>query len=100
MSQKDTKINGGPRTIAIHAGERPDAETGASAPNLVMSTTFVTEQAAGFSAHNQDDASGFLYGRWANPTVAQLEAKLCAFENAESCLCTGSGMAAVSAVFF
>ena len=86
----------GLRTAAVHAGEYPDPATGASAPNLVMSSTFVTRDAIGFSAHDLDDRSGFLYSRWSNPTVAQLEAKLCALEGAEACLCFGSGMAAVS----
>lgn len=88
------------RTAAVHAGEFPDPATGASAPNLVMSSTFVTRDAAGFSAHEFDDTSGFLYTRWSNPTVAQLEAKLCALEGAEACLCFGSGMAAAAGVFF
>ncbi len=86
----------GLRTAAVHAGESPDPATGASAPNLVMSSTFVTQDAAGFSAHDLDEQSGFLYTRWSNPTVAQLEAKLCALEGAEACLCFGSGMAAAS----
>lgn len=84
------------RTAAVHAGERPDPATGASSPNLVMSSTFVTRDPTGFSAHDLDDASGYLYTRWSNPTVAQLEAKLCALEGAESCLCFGSGMAAAA----
>ncbi len=88
------------RTAAVHAGESPDPATGASAPNLVMSSTFVARDAAGFSAHDLDEASGFLYTRWSNPTVAQLEAKLCALEGAEACLCFGSGMAAAAGVLF
>ena len=88
------------RTAAVHAGESPDPATGASAPNLVMSSTFVAREAGGFSAHDLDDASGFLYTRWSNPTVAQLEAKLCALEGAEACLCFGSGMAAASGLMF
>lgn len=31
----------GIRTLAVHAGEEPDAATGTSAPNIVMSTTFI-----------------------------------------------------------
>ena len=89
----------GLRTAAVHAGEFPDPATGASAPNLVMSSTFVTSDAAGFSAHDLDDDAGFLYSRWSNPTVAQLEAKLCALEGAEACLCFGSGMAAATGLF-
>ena len=34
-------------TKAIHAGESPDPSTGASAPALHMSSTFVTDQVAG-----------------------------------------------------
>ena len=99
-SKTNTPIKGGQRTLAVHAGEAPDPVTGASAPNLVMSSTFVTEEAAGFSAHNLDDDPGFLYSRWGNPTVQQLERKLCALENAEACLCFGSGMAAASGILF
>ena len=40
----------GPQTVAIHAGEGPDPRTGASAPNLVMSTTFVIDPDMSFSA--------------------------------------------------
>ena len=82
------------RTAAVHAGERPDPATGASSPNLVMSSTFVTRDPTGFSAHDLGEDSGYLYTRWSNPTVAQLEAKLCALEGAAACLCFGSGMAA------
>lgn len=99
-SKTNTPIKGGQRTLAVHAGEAPDPVTGASAPNLVMSSTFVTEEAAGFSAHNLDEDPGFLYSRWGNPTVQQLEHKLCALENAEACLCFGSGMAAASGIVF
>jgi len=79
---------------AIHAGEMPDPVTGASAPNLVMSTTFVTDEPGGFSAHDLGDDSPFLYARWGNPTVRQLEEKIAALEGAESAVCLASGMAA------
>lgn len=101
MSSKDNKeIEGGLRTRAIHAGEAPDPITGASAPNLVMSSTFVTEEAAGFSAHDLADNPGFLYTRWGNPTVQQLERKLCSLEGAEACACFATGMAAASGLLF
>jgi cystathionine beta-lyase/cystathionine gamma-synthase len=84
----------GLRTTAIHAGEGIDPATGASAPNLVMSTTFATDGAAGFSAHDLGEEAGYIYTRWGNPTVAQLEAKLAALEGAAAALCFASGMAA------
>lgn len=90
----------GERTKAIHAGEAPDAKTGASAPNLVMSSTFVAKEAAGFSAHDLSDAQDeFLYARWGNPTVGSLEQKIAALEGVEACACYASGMAAASAIF-
>ena len=90
----------GPRTTAIHAGEGPDPVTGASAPNIVMSSTYVSEEAAGFSAHDLDAQSPYLYSRWANPSVVSLQNKIAAMEGSEACLCLASGMAAMSAIFF
>lgn len=89
----------GPQTLAVHAGETPDMTTGASAPALHMSSTYVLDAPAGFSAHDMSEDSPFTYSRWANPTVAMLEAKLAALEGAEACLATASGMAAASAIF-
>jgi len=89
----------GIQTTAIHAGEGPDPATGASAPPLHMSSTFVTENVAGFSAHDLGEDSAFLYARWANPNVASLEAKIAALQGTQACLCTASGMAAATAIF-
>jgi len=90
----------GPMTTAIHAGEGPDPTTGASAPPLHMSSTFVSDDVSGFSAHDLTPDSAYAYARWANPTVAMLEAKIAAMQGTEECLCTASGMAAASAIFF
>ncbi len=94
MSQSEET---GLRTKAIHAGEGIDPTTRASAPNLVMSTTFAMAEPAGFSisAFEGDDVP-FIYSRWGNPTVRQLEEKLAALENAEDCIAFASGMAATS----
>lgn len=92
--------NTGPMTTAIHAGETPDTATGASAPPIHMSSTFVSDDISGFSAHDLTPESPYAYARWANPTVALLEAKIAALQGAEECLCTASGMAAASAILF
>ncbi|MGI9364338.1 MAG: trans-sulfuration enzyme family protein [Rhizobiaceae bacterium] len=89
----------GLNTKAVHSGESPDETTGASAPAIHMSSTFVTDQVAGFSAHDLEGNEGFLYGRWGNPTVTMLERKLAALENTEDCLCFASGMAAATGIF-
>ena len=90
--------NCGMRTKAIHAGESPDALTGASAPNLVMSSTYVVEEPLSFSANNMKNEMPYLYSRWANPTVRQLEEKLAALEGAQAGVAFASGMAASSAL--
>jgi len=88
------------RTRSIHAGERPDPTTHASAPNLVMSTTYVIHDAsAQFSAKGLGEDAPFVYTRWGNPTVRQLEEKIADLESAEACVAFGSGMAAVLALF-
>lgn len=90
----------GLRTTAVHAGEAPDPATGASAPAIHMSSTFVSEDPGGFSAHDLGPESPYAYARWANPSVDMLERKIAAFEGTEACLCTASGMAAAAAIFF
>ncbi len=86
------------KTQSIHAGEAPDKETGASAPNLVMSSTFVVDEEISFSANNLTDETPFVYSRWSNPTTQQLEQKLSILEQTEACVAFASGMAASAAV--
>ncbi len=84
------------KTRAVHAGELPDPSTGASSPNIVMSSTFVAGTEASFSIEGNDADAPYIYTRWSNPTVAQLEAKLCSLEGAEACVAFASGMGAIS----
>jgi methionine-gamma-lyase len=88
----------GLQTLAIHGGESPDPSTGASSPNLVMSSTYVVDEEVSFSANNLAAETPFVYTRWDNPTSRQLESKLSLLENAEACLAFASGMAASCAV--
>lgn len=98
MLNKDAKY--GLLTRAIHAGERPDPVTGASAPNIAMSTTYVVADAsAQFSANALGEGAPFVYCRWGNPTVRQLEEKLANLECGEAAVAFASGMAAATALF-
>ena len=97
---RDQRLIRGVRTRAVHAGEAPDASTGASAPNIVMSSTFVVDEPHGFSAVDRDSDSPYVYSRWGNPSVRQLEEKLASLEEAERCICFASGMAATTALLF
>ena len=88
----------GLQTLAVHGGETPDPATGASSPNLVMSSTYVVDEEISFSANNLTADTPFVYTRWDNPTTRQLEQKLALLEAAESCIAFASGMAASAAV--
>jgi cystathionine beta-lyase/cystathionine gamma-synthase len=59
-------------TRLVHAGEAPDAATGAIAPVLVRSKTFAQKE---FGIDSE-----FQYSRGKNPTRAKLEEKLAALE--------------------
>ena len=84
------------RTLAVHAGEFPDPYTRASSPNLVMSITFVADPDTSFSIEGAGPDAPFIYSRWGNPTVQQLEQKLAALEGAEACVAFASGMGAIA----
>lgn len=85
-------------TLCVHAGERPDPATGAIDAPVHLSSAFAfddAEQAAGAFRGENDH---LIYGRWRNPTVSALEAKVAALESGDDACATASGMAAISAV--
>ena len=96
--KKNKTTHLGIQTRAVHAGEFPDPNTGATIPNIVMATTYKTGGDAGFSVLDQDfdGEPDFVYTRWGNPTLHQLSEKLADLEGAETCVLFGSGMAAIS----
>lgn len=77
-------------TKAIHAGQHPDATTGAVVPPIYQTSTYVQI--------TPTENKGYHYTRGENPTRAALEENLAALENGKHGLCFGSGMAAVDAV--
>ncbi|MDR1343132.1 MAG: PLP-dependent aspartate aminotransferase family protein [Prevotellaceae bacterium] len=98
MDRASLLQHAGEQTKAIHAGEFPDPATNASAPNLVMSTTFVASADTNFSVEGMEENGTWIYSRWGNPTVHQLEEKLAALEEAETAVAFASGMGAISAL--
>src|SRR6478736_1584602 len=77
-------------TRAIHAGQEPDAATGAVVPPITLATTFA-QDAVG--KHR-----GYEYARSANPTRDALETCVASLENARHGLAFASGLAAEDAV--
>ncbi len=60
MTDQHPKNKRGNNTLAVHAGERPDPNTRASAPNIVMSSTFVLDEPVGFSAYDIPDDAPYI----------------------------------------
>jgi cystathionine gamma-synthase len=78
-------------TLAIHADGGPDPGSGALAPPLHLSTTFVHGPAS-------EPLHGHLYVREGSPTQDRLELALAALEGGERSLAFASGMAAAAAL--
>ena len=89
----------GLRTRAIHAGARPDPETGARSVPIYQSASFVFESTADAGDLFALQKYGTIYSRIGNPTVAALEERLASLEGGIGALATASGMAASFAVF-
>lgn len=90
------------QTLALSGGLVIDPSTKAIAPNISMSVNNVLSPGDGaFSADGVDDLTAlpFLYARWTNPTVRQLEQRLAELEDAEDALATATGVAAIAATF-
>ena len=90
-------------TMAVHAGEEADPQTGALRQPLHMATTFKLPKFGVklFDALFMENAnSAYVYTRWGNPTLRALEERLAKLEGAEGCVVTASGMAAVSTLLF
>jgi O-acetylhomoserine (thiol)-lyase len=82
-------------TLALHAGQSPDAATGSRAVPIYQTTSYVfrdTDHAA--SLFNMERA-GHVYSRISNPTVAVLEERVAALEGGVGAIATASGQAAL-----
>src|SRR5262245_35606326 len=64
-----------------------------------MTQSYVYESAEAAAARFKGDDPGFIYSRYANPTVAMFEERMRLLEGAGSARATASGMAAVTSVF-
>lgn len=82
-------------TLSLHAGQQPDASTGARAVPIYQTASFVfrdTDYAAGLF---NIERAGHVYSRISNPTNAVLEERIAALEGGVGAVCTASGQAAM-----
>jgi O-acetylhomoserine (thiol)-lyase len=84
----------GIETLCLHAGQIPDAATGARAVPIYQTTSFVFDDTDHAASLFNLQTFGNIYSRMTNPTNAVFEERMAALENGRAALSTGSGMAA------
>ncbi len=85
-----------PQTQLVHGGiSRSDF--GETCEALYLTQGYLYDSAEAAEARFKGEDEGFIYSRYANPTVDMFEKRMCLLEGAEDARATASGMAAVSA---
>ncbi len=73
------------------------SQHGETCEAIFLSSGFVYDDAASAEARFAGEQPGFMYSRYANPTIEMFERRMALLEGAEACHATASGMAAVFA---
>ena len=90
----------GLHTRAVHAGARPDPNTGSRAMPIHQTTSYVFEDSDTAAAYFNLQEYGNTYSRIMNPTVAALEERVANLERAVGAVAFASGLAAQNAAMF
>ncbi len=89
-----TKKTFGFDTLSLHAGQRPDAATGARATPIYQTASYVFKSPDHAAALFNVERAGHVYSRITNPTTAVLEERIAALEGGVGAIATASGQAA------
>src|SRR5579864_3265236 len=87
-------------TRQIHAGQRPDPNTGARAVPIFQTTSYVFEDPASAAAYFNLQEYGNTYTRIMNPTLAVFEERVASLEGGCGAVAFASGLAAQAAALF
>jgi O-acetylhomoserine (thiol)-lyase len=87
-------------TRQLHAGQRPDPNTGARAVPIFQTTSYVFEDPESAAAYFNLQEYGNTYSRIMNPTVAVLEERVANLEGGVGAVAFASGIAAQAAALF
>src|SRR5579862_4236407 len=87
-------------TRQVHAGQRPDPNTGARAVPIFQTTSYVFEDPAAAAAYFNLQEYGNTYSRIMNPTVAVFEERIASLEGGCGAVAFASGLAAQNAALF
>jgi len=86
-------------TLCLHAGQIPDAQTGARALPIYQTTSYVFESTEHAASLFNLATFGNVYTRLSNPTTAVFEERVAALENGRAAVATASGQAAEMVAF-
>lgn len=87
-------------TRQLHAGQRPDPNTGARAVPIYQTTSYVFEDPESAAAYFNLQEYGNTYSRIMNPTVAVFEERIANLEGGCGAVAFASGIAAQAAALF
>jgi O-acetylhomoserine (thiol)-lyase len=87
-------------TRQLHAGQRPDPNTGARAVPIFQTTSYVFEDPESAGAYFNLQEYGNTYSRIMNPTVAVFEERVANLEGGVGGVAFASGIAAQAAALF
>ena len=87
-------------TRQLHAGQRPDPNTGARAVPIFQTTSYVFEDPESAAAYFNLQEYGNTYSRIMNPTVAVFEERVGNLEGGAGAVAFASGIAAQAAALF
>ncbi|MET8868131.1 O-acetylhomoserine aminocarboxypropyltransferase/cysteine synthase family protein [Nonomuraea sp. NPDC004580] len=87
-------------TRQLHAGQRPDPNTGARAVPIFQTTSYVFEDPESAAAYFNLQEYGNTYSRIMNPTVAVFEERVANLEGGSGAVAFASGIAAQAAALF
>ena len=87
-------------TRQVHAGQRPDPNTGARAVPIYQTTSYVFEDPESAAAYFNLQEYGNTYSRIMNPTVAVFEERMASLEGGCGAVAFASGLAAQVAALF
>jgi len=87
-------------TRQVHAGQRPDPNTGARAVPIFQTTSYVFEDPESAAAYFNLQEYGNTYSRIMNPTVAVFEERMASLEGGVGAVAFASGIAAQAAALF
>ena len=82
-------------TELVHGGT-VRSQFGETSEAMFLTSGFIYDRAEQAEARFEGEDQGYVYSRYANPTVEMFEKRMCLLEGAEAARATSSGMAAVS----